>query len=129
MQIPMFETERSVPDRRARARELLEAVGLGKRIDHFPAKMSGGERQRVAIARSLANDPSVLLADEPTGNLDSENAHHVLDLLARLHRERNVTLVLVTHDMSVARRATRAIEMKDGRICFDGDPATLTRHS
>jgi len=129
VQIPMFETDRSTPDRKARARELLEAVGLGKRLDHFPAKMSGGERQRVAIARSLANDPVVLLADEPTGNLDSENAHHVLDLLARLHRERNVTLVLVTHDMSVARRATRAIEMKDGHICFDGDPAKLSEHS
>jgi ABC-type lipoprotein export system ATPase subunit len=128
VQIPMFETGRSAADRKARAKELLEAVGLGKRIDHFPSKMSGGERQRVAIARSLANDPGVLLADEPTGNLDSENAHHVLDLLTRLHCERKVTLVLVTHDMSVARRATRAIEMKDGQILFDGDPANLSGH-
>ena len=95
-------------------------------MNHFPAKLSGGERQRVAIARSLANGPSVLLADEPTGNLDSENAPHILDLLARVQRERNMTLVLVTHDMSIARRASRAIQMKDGQIIFDGNPAALS---
>ncbi len=125
VQIPMFETPRPISERRTRARELLKAVGLENRADHFPAKLSGGERQRVAIARSLANGPSVLLADEPTGNLDSENAGLILELLTRLHAERSMTLVLVTHDMSVARRASRAIQMKDGYIIFDGDPANL----
>ena len=126
VQIPMFETERPRLERRARARALLKAVGLENRARHFPAKLSGGERQRVAIARSLANGPSVLLADEPTGNLDSENAAQILELLSRLHREENMTLVLVTHDMSIARRASRAIQMKDGHIVFDGAPAQLS---
>jgi len=126
VQIPMFETDRPLPERRERALELLKGVGLEKRADHFPAKLSGGERQRVAIARSLANGPSVLLADEPTGNLDSENAASVLELLARLHREQAMTLVLVTHDMGIARRASRAIQMKDGHIVFDGNPAELS---
>lgn len=125
VQFPMFESDRPRSARRDRAIELLESVGLGKRIHHFPARLSGGERQRVAIARSLANGPSVLLADEPTGNLDSDNAHHILRLLDGLHRERKMTLVLVTHDMSIARRAGRAIQMKDGHVTFDGDPAQL----
>ena len=119
VQIPMFETRRSAAERRQRAGELLGAVGLEKRLDHFPSKLSGGERQRVAIARSLANGAKALLADEPTGNLDSENARHVLDLLARLHREQNFTLVLVTHDMCIADQAQRVIAMKDGRIVSD----------
>ena len=123
VQIPMFESDRPLSERPQRARELLAAVGLENREDHFPANLSGGERQRVAIARSLANGPSVLLADEPTGNLDSENAANILDLLIRLHREQAMTMVLVTHDMSIARRASRAIQMKDGYIVFDGDPA------
>jgi putative ABC transport system ATP-binding protein len=122
----MFETDRPRSERIQRAVDLLKAVGLEKRESHFPSKLSGGERQRVAIARSLANGPSVLLADEPTGNLDSENAHHVLDLLSRLHEEQKMTLVIVTHDMGIARRASRAIQMKDGRIVFDGAPANLS---
>ena len=113
----------------SRALELLKSVGLEQRANHFPSKLSGGERQRVAIARSLANSPSVLLADEPTGNLDSENAVHILDLLIDLHRQRQMTLVLITHDMSVARRASRAIQMMDGRVIFDGDPAKLSSPS
>ena len=125
VQIPMFETDRPVAERKARAIELLRSVGLDQRGGHFPSALSGGERQRVAIARSLANDPSVLLADEPTGNLDSENARLTLELLIRIHRERNMTLVLVTHDMGIARLASRAIRMKDGRIIFDGKPADL----
>ncbi len=124
--MPMFENDLSGSARTARARELLKAIGLEQRVDHFPSKLSGGERQRVAIARSLANSPSVLLADEPTGNLDSKNAVLILDLLTDLHRQRQMTLILITHDMTVARRASRAIQMKDGRIIFDGDPSKLT---
>jgi ABC-type lipoprotein export system ATPase subunit len=119
VQIPMFETKRPMGERKARATELLNAVGLGHRLNHYPAKLSGGERQRIAIARSLANEPSVLLADEPTGNLDSENARHVLELIVRIQRERNMTMVLVTHDMTIATRASRVIRMKDGHIVAD----------
>jgi len=127
--MPMFENDLSGSARTARARELLKVIGLEPRVDHFPSKLSGGERQRVAIARSLANSPSVLLADEPTGNLDSKNAVLILDLLTDLHRQRQMTLILITHDMTVARRASRAIQMKDGRIIFDGDPSKLTPDS
>jgi ABC-type lipoprotein export system ATPase subunit len=119
VQIPMFETDLSLSERKDRAIALLKSVGLEHRRDHLPAKLSGGERQRVAIARSLANSPSVLLADEPTGNLDSENAQLILELIVRLHREQNMTLVLVTHDLSIAQRAARTIHMKDGRIESD----------
>ena len=119
VQIPMFETERPASERTERAVELLKAVGLEHRLHHLPAKLSGGERQRVAIARSLANGPSVLLADEPTGNLDSENAQLILELIIRLHREQHMTLVLVTHDLNIAQRASRTIQMKDGRIVND----------
>src|SRR5262245_46699404 len=125
VQIPMFENHQSRAARKTRALELLKAVELEQRVNHFPAKLSGGERQRVAIARSLANSPSVLLADEPTGNLDSESAKHILDLITSLHRDHHMTLILITHDMSVASRASRAIQMKDGRVVFDGDPAKL----
>ncbi len=129
VEIPMFEAQPFHAARSTRARELLKAVGLEQRFHHFPAKLSGGERQRVAIARSLANSPSVLLADEPTGNLDSENAVLILDLLSDLQRQRRMTLILITHDMSVARRASRVIQMKDGRIVFDGEPSKLSTNS
>lgn len=116
VEIPMFETDRTRGDRTRRALKLLEAVGMAHRAGHLPSKLSGGERQRAAIARSLANEPPVLLADEPTGNLDSENSRAVMDLLGRLHRERRMTLVLITHDPAVAAHATRVICMKDGRV-------------
>jgi ABC-type lipoprotein export system ATPase subunit len=119
VQIPMFETDRSASERRERAVELLKLVGLEHRLDHFPSKLSGGERQRVAIARSLANEPSLLLADEPTGNLDSENAHSVLDLIIGLQQEQGRTMVLVTHDPTIAGRAGRTLRMIDGRIVSD----------
>jgi ABC-type lipoprotein export system ATPase subunit len=128
VEIPMFEDHKSRAERKDRALELLKAVGLEQRVNHYPAKLSGGERQRVAIARSLANSPSVLLADEPTGNLDSESANHVLDLLMSLHADRRMILILVTHDMSIAACAHRVIQMKDGRVVFDGDPAKLSIH-
>jgi len=119
VQIPMFEGKLSRSERRARAVELLESVGLGHRLNHYPSELSGGERQRVAIARGLANKPSVVLADEPTGNLDSESAVQIIDLLLDLHGKLGVTLVLVTHDLSVAGRASRTIRMKDGRVISD----------
>ena len=119
VEIPMFETDRSASERRKRSFELLKLVGLEHRLDHFPSKLSGGERQRVAIARSLANGPSLLLADEPTGNLDSENAQSVLDLLIHLQQEQGRTMVLVTHDPTIAGRAGRVLRMMDGRIISD----------
>src|SRR5262249_18582256 len=119
VQIPMFGTERSASERKQRALELLKAVGLESRLNHFPSKLSGGERQRVAIARSLANGASVLLADEPTGNLDSENADLILKLIVGLRRDQNLTLILVTHDVGIARQAARIIKMKDGHIVSD----------
>ena len=123
VQIPMFETTRTRLERQNRAMALLKAVGLENRFNHLPSMLSGGERQRVAIARSLANDPSVLLADEPTGNLDSENAEIVLDLIVKIHKEHQMTVVLVTHDMDIARRASRILRMKDGQIVSDISPA------
>lgn len=121
VQIPMFETDRRSSERAERALELLKAVGLEHRLNHFPSKLSGGERQRVAIARSLANGPSVLLADEPTGNLDSVSAGLVLDLIGRIHQEQQMTVILVTHDMEIARRASTTFRMKDGQL-VDGSP-------
>ncbi|MFM7071052.1 MAG: ABC transporter ATP-binding protein [Planctomycetota bacterium] len=103
-------------ENRARGRKLLEQVGLGHRLDHEPSEMSGGQQQRVAIARSLINEPKLLLADEPTGNLDSKTSGEILDLFKRLNSEQGITVVLVTHDQSVARHAQRRIVMKDGLI-------------
>ena len=125
VQIPMFEGKASRAERTARAKELLESVGLGHRLGHYPSELSGGERQRVAIARSLANSPSVLLADEPTGNLDSVSAVQIIDLLLELHHRLGVTLVLVTHDPSVAERASRVIQMKDGQVISDQQSSTF----
>jgi predicted ABC-type transport system involved in lysophospholipase L1 biosynthesis ATPase subunit len=119
VQIPMFEGDWSRSQRKERAIQLLKSVGLENRHSHFPSELSGGERQRVAIARGLANKPSVVLADEPTGNLDSESARQIIELLVQLHRELGVTLVLVTHDLTVAERASRIIRMKDGRVVVD----------
>jgi len=99
-----------------RARALLSQLGLQGRLAHLPSTLSGGERQRVAIARALINDPDLILADEPTGSLDSASAQHVLDLLAGIRKERELTLVLVTHDPAVAARADRRVAMRDGRI-------------
>ena len=100
----------------ARARELLERVGLGSRLDHHPAQLSGGEQQRVGLARAFANEPSLLFADEPTGNLDRETGHQVIDLLFELNREAGTTLVIVTHDLELAQRAHRVIHISGGRI-------------
>jgi putative ABC transport system ATP-binding protein len=103
-------------ERREAAREQLEAVGLGPRAHHLPTQLSGGEQQRVAIARALARSPRVVLGDEPTGNLDTRNGEMVMELLARLHSELQITLVLVTHDEWIAERADRVLRLADGRL-------------
>src|SRR6476646_5833425 len=103
----------------ARARSLLESVGLGDRLDHYPVQLSGGEQQRVALARAFMVKPPILMADEPTGNLDSVNGAMVLDLLITLNRREQTTLVLVTHDMMLAGRADRIVTMRDGLIVAD----------
>src|SRR5712671_5101805 len=102
-----------------RARELLEAVGLSDRMDHYPVQLSGGEQQRVALARAFMAKPPVLMADEPTGNLDSVNGNHVLDLLIALNQRERTTLVLVTHDRTLASRADRIVTLSDGRVVKD----------
>jgi putative ABC transport system ATP-binding protein len=119
VQVPMFEGPLSAAARASKAADLLEAVGMIRRANHLPAKLSVGERQRVAIARALANDPILLLADEPTGNLDSHTAEDVLDLFDALHRDRGMTLLVVTHSEEVAQRAERIIRLKDGQVMED----------
>jgi len=105
--------------KRAKAEELLHRVGLGARLDHYPAQLSGGEQQRVALARAFANRPKILFADEPTGNLDRETGSMIVGMLEDLNREANTTLVLVTHDLSLAERAHRVVSLSDGRIVSD----------
>jgi predicted ABC-type transport system involved in lysophospholipase L1 biosynthesis ATPase subunit len=120
VELPMVLTGRSVRERRAYAAQALEAVGLMARLHHKPAQLSGGENQRVAIARALVNQPSVLLADEPTGNLDSQTAREVVTLILENIRSRSATLILVTHDEEMARIcATRVIRLKDGQLLHE----------
>jgi putative ABC transport system ATP-binding protein len=104
------------PDPRTRAERLLEEVGLTGRAHHYPSQLSGGEQQRVAIARALANDPPIVLADEPTGNLDSTNGRHIMELLRDIHRTRGTTVVLVTHDAELAALADLRLVLRDGRV-------------
>ncbi len=106
-------------DAKSRGEELLSEVGLRDRGHHYPSELSGGEQQRVAIARAFANEPLILLADEPTGNLDSKNGRHILDLMLDLHKKHRMTLLLVTHDESIAATAERQIVLSDGRILSD----------
>ena len=108
----------------ARARQLLKDVDLVARAHHYPSQLSGGERQRVAIARAVANEPKIVLADEPTGNLDSQNGRHVFDLMVELNRRRGITLLLVTHDHELAREASRIISLRDGRVVSDNEQET-----
>jgi putative ABC transport system ATP-binding protein len=103
----------------ARARDVLQRVGLGDRLDHFPTQLSGGEQQRVAIARAFANRPRILFADEPTGNLDSDTGGRIVELLESLNHESQSTIVLVTHDLTLARRAQRIIRLSDGNVVSD----------
>lgn len=116
VKLPMSFQGISEEERDARARELLELVGLGERVNHTPNELSGGQQQRVAIARSLALDPPVILADEPTGNLDSEMGGSVMEFLKKLHREKKKTIILVTHDDDLAKVADRIELLKDGQI-------------
>ena len=129
VEIPLIYSKNGWWSRRKRAQNVLERVGLGDRITHKPNQLSGGEKQRVAIARALVCDPSILLADEPTGNLDSKTSEGILKLFDQLHRE-GQTIIIVTHEEHVARHAKRIIQMKDGRICSDlprdKDPAYKT---
>jgi putative ABC transport system ATP-binding protein len=115
VELPLFFQGIPREKRRARAAELLRKVGLDGRLHHKPAQLSGGERQRVAIARALANDPEIILADEPTGNLDSESGKAILELLAQLHRE-GKTIILVTHNPEAAAYAQRIVRIRDGRL-------------
>ncbi|MEZ5292333.1 MAG: ABC transporter ATP-binding protein [Vicinamibacterales bacterium] len=105
--------------RRALAREMLEAVGLGERLDHYPNQLSGGQQQRVAIARALVNAPSILLADEPTGNLDTRTSIEIMGLFQRLNAERQITVLVITHEPDIAEYATRVVAFRDGHVVAD----------
>lgn len=116
VQVPMINTNCRRPERLAKAKLLLEEMGLSHRMMHYPKELSAGERQRVAIARALANNPEILLADEPTGNLDSVNAAHIMEILIGIQKQRGMTLVIVTHEIDIARSAARHIRFRDGRV-------------
>jgi putative ABC transport system ATP-binding protein len=118
VELPMIFS--NFPDKEKRAEELLKTVGLENRIDHYPSQLSGGEIQRVSIARAMANKPDIILADEPTGNLDSKSGKEILDILNKLNKERGVTLVIVTHDRNIASRFRELIYIKDGEIIKRG---------
>jgi len=119
IELPLLEAGVPKKIRKGRIMELLGAVGLNERAKHRPGQLSGGEQQRVAIARALANNPAIILADEPTGELDSANGRNILELLVRINREYGKTLIVVTHDESIARHAGRVIKLRDGRIIND----------
>jgi len=114
VQVPMLAVSENANDRAKRAELLLREMGLGHRLNQYPNELSAGERQRVAIARALANDPAILLADEPTGNLDSVNSAHIMELLTSIQKQRGMTLIVVTHDDEIARIAPRHIRIRDG---------------
>lgn len=116
VQLPMIGSSGRQVDRAAKARELLEEVGLGQRMMQYPNQLSAGERQRVAIARALANDPEILLADEPTGNLDSVNSARIMEILIGIQKQRGMTLIMVTHEDDIAHSAKRLIRFRDGKV-------------
>jgi len=116
VQLPLVYAGTTLKMRRERAREVLRAVGLGERLDHMPNELSGGQQQRVAIARALVNQPSIILADEPTGNLDSKSGKEVMNILTDLNREQGITIILVTHDPRLTRYVSRVLKLFDGKI-------------
>ncbi|MBQ5579907.1 MAG: ABC transporter ATP-binding protein, partial [Clostridia bacterium] len=119
VEVPLLYAGVPSKERRARAMDLLTMVGMEDRADHQPNELSGGQNQRVAIARAMANDPAILLADEPTGALDSETSHLVMDLFHQLHEERGKTIVLITHSNELAAETERIVKLSDGRIVAD----------
>jgi len=116
VQVPLYETKMGAHARKQRARELLALVGLAGRESHLPNMLSGGERQRVAVARALANEPTIILADEPTGELDSESSREIIDLMHQLNHDLGTTFIIVTHDLNVARRTARILMLDSGRV-------------
>jgi len=114
--LPLVFARMKNKERKVRAKECLEAVGLGDRLKHRPTQLSGGQRQRVAIARALATRPKILIADEPTGNLDSARGEEIMKLLKELNKKEGITLLIITHDMNVARQAGRVVEIRDGKL-------------
>ncbi len=128
VELPLIYAGISTKERRERARAKLELVGLGDRMDHKPPELSGGQRQRVAIARALVNEPAILLADEPTGNLDSKTSNEIMDVMVKLHSE-GQTIILVTHENDIAEYARRQVHLRDGLIEKDflNQPAQATR--
>jgi lipoprotein-releasing system ATP-binding protein len=114
--MPLLVRRTPVAEARDKASEILERVGLGRRLDHRPYQLSGGERQRAAVARALVTEPKIILADEPTGNLDGQNAEGVFELMLELNRERGTSLVVVTHDLRLANRMERVFEIQGGRL-------------
>ena len=120
VEIPMFGIIDHAKQRRERAMQLLEQLGLKDRMHHYQSELSGGEQQRVAIARSMANNPDIILADEPTGNLDSKTSHAIIDLLMAIHHDQNRALVIVTHNEKVSAISNRVIKILDGKIVKDG---------
>ena len=122
VELPLLYTRRGVvkgTDRRRRAMRALDAVGLTDRAEHHPNQLSGGQQQRVAIARALVNEPALLLADEPTGNLDTETSHEVMEIFSRLRRERGLTIMVITHERDIAAYGTRTIDFRDGQVVSD----------
>jgi putative ABC transport system ATP-binding protein len=120
VELPMMIVEKNERERKERAMELLKIIGMEKRSEHLPSQLSGGERQRIAIARALANNPSLILADEPTGNLDSKTGEEIMKFLNRLQEKEKKTVVIVTHEPDIAKYAERIVYLKDGRIVKGG---------
>ena len=127
VELPMEGTRKSKSERKKRARELLEMVGLSGREEHRPQRLSAGEQQRVAIARALANDPAIVLADEPTGNLDTKNKFEIVRLLGRLNIDQGTTIIMVTHDGQIASHTERILLLNDGKITKEKQGIHLTK--